>query len=445
MDSGGRRVRLGLPWPPEPRAGGRECGEQGAGRGCRLLLRTPTGPLDSPSHRPPPAASGRSARGHRGGGGEGEGRARPETHGRPDQAAPGWPQCLGLTRQRQRQLPRALSKETGSLRWGRPAGGTARLGPPPSTPRARREAPGDLHMKGLTVLWMCLCCLRPEDVAKVLPQSGQACARAPTCWDRMCRCRLLGSVNTWGTDAVGRRPSTCPGRRTGPPAALPPAQARAAVATPGGPQRAVEAPLEPVPSLHDNSQETCGQGGCEAGAQRETVCSWGPGRAPGPCRPPLPRGESGPASCGPARPAAWPGPLGDLLLEGRARYLHAVFTFEALAAVVGHLVANEVGLPVEGLGALVTLVLSLLRVDDHVLLQAAQGAQGSRPGPSAPAARRRGALGPAWPVLSGGHGGQHSLLRGQSASWHASVHCPSGQASGMEAQRRPSGASSGPF
>lgn len=297
MDSGGRRVCLGLPWPPEPRAGGRECGEQGAGRGCRLLLRTPTGPLDGPSHRPPPAASGRSARGHRGGGGEGEGRARPETHGRPDQAAPGWPQCLGLTRQRQRQLPRALSKETGSLRWGRPAGGTARLGPPPAPPGHGGRRRGDLHMKGLTVLWMCLCCLRPEDVAKVLPQSGQACARAPTCWDRMCRCRLLGSVNTWGTDAVGRRPSTCPGRRTGPPAALPPAQARAAVATPGGPQRAVEAPPEPVPSLHDNSQETCGQGGCEAGAQRETVCSWGPGRAPGPCRPPLPRGESGPASC----------------------------------------------------------------------------------------------------------------------------------------------------
>ena len=31
-----------------------------------------------------------------------------------------------------------------------------------------------LHMKGLTVLWMCLCCLRPEDVANVFPQSGQA-------------------------------------------------------------------------------------------------------------------------------------------------------------------------------------------------------------------------------------------------------------------------------
>lgn len=43
---------------------------------------------------------------------------------------------------------------------------------------------------------MCLCCLRPDEVAKVLPQSGQAWARAPTCWERMCRCRLLGSVNT---------------------------------------------------------------------------------------------------------------------------------------------------------------------------------------------------------------------------------------------------------
>lgn len=73
-----------------------------------------------------------------------------------------------------------------------------------------RRLGDDLHMKGLTVLWMCLCCLRPEDVAKVLPQSGQACARAPTCWDRICRCRLLGSVNTWDTDAVGRCPSASP-------------------------------------------------------------------------------------------------------------------------------------------------------------------------------------------------------------------------------------------
>lgn len=50
-------------------------------------------------------------------------------------------------------------------------------------------------------------------------------------------------------------------------------------------------------------------------------------------------------------------------------YLITVFTLKALAAVVGHLVANEVGLPVEGLGTLVTLVLSLLCVYDHVLAQ----------------------------------------------------------------------------
>lgn len=54
-------------------------------------------------------------------------------------------------------------------------------------------------------------------------------------------------------------------------------------------------------------------------------------------------------------------------------YLHTVFTFEALATVVGHLVSDEVGLPVEGLGALITLVLSLLRVHNHVLLQAVHG------------------------------------------------------------------------
>ncbi len=62
-------------------------------------------------------------------------------------------------------------------------------------------------MKGLTLLWMCLCCLRPEDVANVLPQSEQAWARAPTCCERICLCRLLGSVNTcWGKQ---------PHRRTG--------------------------------------------------------------------------------------------------------------------------------------------------------------------------------------------------------------------------------------
>lgn len=53
-----------------------------------------------------------------------------------------------------------------------------------------------------------------------------------------------------------------------------------------------------------------------------------------------------------------------------AWYLDTVFTFEALATVVRHLVADEVGLPVEGLGTLVTFVLTLFRVDDHVLLQA---------------------------------------------------------------------------
>lgn len=53
-----------------------------------------------------------------------------------------------------------------------------------------------------------------------------------------------------------------------------------------------------------------------------------------------------------------------------AWYLDTVFTFEALATVVRHLVTDEVGLPVEGLGTLVTFVLTLFRVDDHVLLQA---------------------------------------------------------------------------
>lgn len=38
----------------------------------------------------------------------------------------------------------------------------------------QRGLVGDLHIKGLTLLWMCLCCLRPEEVAKVLPHSGQA-------------------------------------------------------------------------------------------------------------------------------------------------------------------------------------------------------------------------------------------------------------------------------
>ena len=58
-------------------------------------------------------------------------------------------------------------------------------------------------------------------------------------------------------------------------------------------------------------------------------------------------------------------------------YLITVFTLKALAAVMRHLVADQVGLPVEGLGALVTLVLSLLCVNYHVLAQTA-GAQGTR-------------------------------------------------------------------
>lgn len=56
-------------------------------------------------------------------------------------------------------------------------------------------------------------------------------------------------------------------------------------------------------------------------------------------------------------------------------YLIAVFTLEPLSAVVGHLVTDEVGLPVEGLGTLVTLVLSLLCVHNHVCVQTGQGAQ----------------------------------------------------------------------
>lgn len=44
---------------------------------------------------------------------------------------------------------------------------------------------------------MCVCCLRPDEVANVLPHSGQAWDRAPICCERMCRWRLLGSVNTF--------------------------------------------------------------------------------------------------------------------------------------------------------------------------------------------------------------------------------------------------------
>lgn len=63
--------------------------------------------------------------------------------------------------------------------------------------RELRLQSSDLQLKGLTLLWMCLCCLRPDEVANVFPHSGQVWARAPTCWERIWRWRLLGSVNTW--------------------------------------------------------------------------------------------------------------------------------------------------------------------------------------------------------------------------------------------------------
>lgn len=61
----------------------------------------------------------------------------------------------------------------------------SQLGPAIKASGWRRVQAGHSHMNGFTVLWICLCCLRPEDVAKVLPQSGQAWARAPTCCERM--------------------------------------------------------------------------------------------------------------------------------------------------------------------------------------------------------------------------------------------------------------------
>lgn len=50
-------------------------------------------------------------------------------------------------------------------------------------------------------------------------------------------------------------------------------------------------------------------------------------------------------------------------------YLITIFTLKALATVMRHLVTDEVGLPVEGFGALVTLVLPLLCMYYHVLSQ----------------------------------------------------------------------------
>ena len=57
-------------------------------------------------------------------------------------------------------------------------------------------------------------------------------------------------------------------------------------------------------------------------------------------------------------------------------YLGTVFTLVVLPAVVRHLVTYQVGLPVKSFGALVTLVLPLLAVRQHVLLQAAETGTG---------------------------------------------------------------------
>lgn len=92
-------------------------------------------------------------------------------------------------------------------------------------------------------------------------------------------------------------------------------------------------------------------------------------------------------------------------------YLHAVFTFEALATVMGHLVADEVGLPVEGLGTLVALVLPLLRVDNHVLLQAAGRGWGHwHPLPALPLRPLGAAHGQTQPSLSQEEAGAHTEL-----------------------------------
>lgn len=59
-------------------------------------------------------------------------------------------------------------------------------------------------------------------------------------------------------------------------------------------------------------------------------------------------------------------------------YLGTVFTLIVLPTVVRHLVTYQVGLPVKSFGALVTLVLPLLAVRQHMLLQAV----GTRTAPS---------------------------------------------------------------
>lgn len=140
-----------------------------------------------------------------------------------------------------------------------------------------------------------------------------------------------------------------------------------------------------------------------------------------------------------ALPVVQPRLLRNSLLRGSdgrawARYLHTVFTFEALAAVVGHLVADEVGLPVEGLGTLVTLVLPLLCVDDHVLLQAVQRGQGSLQGPSAHPLPRGGGLSTQHGLFSAAHWGRPTPWSESRVSPGMCPTCPLGKSRGWRAE-----------
>lgn len=87
--------------------------------------------------------------------------------------------------------------------------------------------------------------------------------------------------------------------------------------------------------------------------------------------PPAPQPRAPPLPCSPAssstRSARQP---------PNSLYLGTVLTLVVLPAVVGHLVTYQVGLPVKSFGALVTLVLPLLTVRQHVLLQAVETGTG---------------------------------------------------------------------
>lgn len=61
------------------------------------------------------------------------------------------------------------------------------------------------HWNGLTEECMCVCCLRPDDVANVLPHSGQAWLLAPMWCLRICRCKFEGSQNTWRRPKINKQ------------------------------------------------------------------------------------------------------------------------------------------------------------------------------------------------------------------------------------------------